>query len=339
MTELRRDYLTERWVVIAKERAMRPSDLKEKVQLASSRVCPFCPGNEYMTLPATLLYLEKNGRLVAEVEHGDERLKNWLVRVIPNMYPALRPNVNPAVHFNGLYFRAVGIGVHEVVIETPDHNLNFCNLDDHQLKLVFKAYTERFRALASLPFVKYVSLFRNYGEIAGASLSHPHSQIIALPIVPPRISEETASFKEKWDGSSCILDEILELEASSERFIEENHAAVAFCPFAPITPFEVWVTPKRHVKNMLDLSEGEIFSFARLTRRVLKALHVILGDPPYNYVFHQSISDEEYHMHLRILPRLSIFGGLELNTGTSVVINTVPPEEAASRIREFLEKM
>ncbi|MBS7248571.1 MAG: DUF4921 family protein [Candidatus Jordarchaeales archaeon] len=338
MTELRRDYLAERWVVIARERAMRPSDLKvEGIHQSPSSICPFCPGNEHMTLPATLLYLERDGELVVKAESDSERLKGWLVRVIPNMYPALRPNVNPARHCEGFMVRVGGMGAHEVIIETPEHDTQFCDLSDRQLFLVFKAYTERFKALASLPHVKYVSLFRNYGKEAGASLSHPHSQIIATPIIPPRISEETASFKERWNGSSCILDEVLEQEASSERFVDENEFAVAFCPYAPIAPFEVWVVPKRHIKNILELSEKEMLSFARLTRKVLKAIHIILNDPPYNYTFHQSILDEEYHMHLRVLPRLSIFAGFEFNTG--IVINTIPPEEAASQIGGVMKEI
>ncbi len=338
MTELRRDYLTGRWVIIAKERGMRPSDFKSKRSLhPSSGVCPFCPGNEHMTLPATLLYLERSGKLVVEADRDDERLKGWLVRVVPNLYPALRPYVDPAERCAGLLIHIGGKGVHEVIIETPNHDAQIHKLDDHHLNLVFKVYAERFVALSSLPYVKYVSLFRNYGEAAGASLLHPHSQIIATPIIPPRISKEEVVLKESWDGSSCLLDGVLEREADSERFVCENEDAVAFCPYASMFPFEVWVFPKRHVKNIADLSESERLSLARLTRRVLKAIHSLLGDPPYNYVFHQSTLNEEYHMHLRILPRLSILAGFELNTG--IIINTFPPEEAASHIRKTIEEV
>lgn len=338
MTELRRDYLTESWVIVAKERGMRPSDFKSKGALHPSiGVCPFCPGNEHMTLPAPLLYLERSGRLVVGADRDGERLKDWLVRVVPNLYPALRPDVDSAGRCDGSLVCIGGRGVHEVIIETPKHDAQIHMLNDHHLALVFRAYAERFVALASLPYVKYVSLFRNYGEAAGASLSHPHSQIIATPIVPPRISEETVVLKESWDGSSCLLDNVLEREAKSERLVCENKDAVAFCPYASMFPFEVWVAPRRHIKNIADLSESERLSIARLTQRVLKALHAILGDPPYNYVFHQSTLNEEYHMHLRILPRLSIFAGFELNTG--IVINTVPPEKAASQIRKTMEEV
>jgi len=337
LTELRRDYLAERWVIIAKERGMRPSDFKvEKASRPPSGACPFCPGNEHMTPPAKFLYLEEDGRLTVKADCDGERLKGWLVRVIPNLYPALRPDVKPLEHVNGFRVCVGGAGVHEVIVETPRHEVHVHALDDRQLNLVFRVYAERFRSLAAVPYVKYVSLFRNHGRMAGASLSHPHSQIIATPIVPPKISEETSSFRRSWDGSSCILDEVLEYEAGSDRFVDENRDAVAFCPYASTAPFEVWVTPKRHVKNIAELTESERASFALLARRVLKALHDLLGDPPYNYVFHQSLSREEYHMHLRILPKLSTYAGFELNTG--IIINTVLPEEAAKHLRKLIMK-
>ncbi|MBS7288494.1 MAG: hypothetical protein KIH01_07045 [Candidatus Freyarchaeota archaeon] len=172
MTELRRDYLAERWVIVAKERGMRPSDFKSKGGLhPSSGVCPFCPGNEHMTPPATLLYLERGGRLIVEADRDSERLKDWLVRVAPNLYPALRPEMDPAGRCDGFLVCIGGKGVHEVIIETSNHSAHIHKLDDHHLNLVFKAYAERFMALASLPYVRYVSLFRNYGEAAGASRS------------------------------------------------------------------------------------------------------------------------------------------------------------------------
>ncbi len=335
MTELRRDYLVERWVIIAKERSKRPSDFRVgRTSQPSNSICPFCPGNEHLTSPATLLYLRKGGRIISESDRDGERVKGWLVRVVPNLYPALRPDVEPSKYSDGFTVRLGGRGAHEVIIETPKHNTHIHTLDNIHLSLVFRAYTERFKAFASLRNVAYVSLFRNYGVMAGASLSHPHSQIIATPILPPKISEEVTSFKNSWDGSSCTLERILEREVDSERFVDENNVAIAFCPYASEAPFEVWVAPKKHVKNIADLSESERNSFARLTRKVLRALYSLLRDPPYNYFFHQSVSHEEYHMHLRILPKLSIRAGFELNT--AIIINPVSPEDAAKQIREII---
>nr|MDO8079767.1 DUF4921 family protein [Candidatus Freyarchaeota archaeon] len=335
MTEIRRDYLVNRWVIIAPERRRRPSDFKfDRGQRDDAEECPFCPGNEHMTTPAILLYIPKNGEIITDRDGDDIRRKGWILRVIKNMYPALSPSDKSEEFSEGLKFWRNGAGEHEVIIESPEHNGHIQVLDEKQLHLIFRAYRDRFNALKGLHFVKYISLFRNYGKAAGASLTHPHSQVIAVPMIPERMAEEVKVCEDSWNGDTCIYDQVIESEVSSERFISENKNAVAFCPFASCTSFEVWVLPKRHLHNITQLTEMELKDFANLTRKILSAYHRILDDPPYNYAFQQTISNKEYHFHLRIYPRLITHAGFEISTG--IIINAISPEDAAGFLREDL---
>lgn len=333
MTELRRDYLTNRWVIIAPERRKRPSDFKfDRIQRDDAEKCPFCPGNEHMTTPAILLYILKNGEIITDRDKDDVRVEGWSLRVIKNMYPALGPSDRFEEFCEGLRFWRNGTGEHEVIIESPEHNGQIQTLDEKQLHLIFRSYVDRFNALKGLPFVKYISLYRNYGRAAGASLTHPHSQIVAVPMIPEHITEEIRVCKDSWNGDTCIYDRVIESEVSSERFVSENSSAVAFCPFASCSPFEVWIMPKRHRHNITELTEIELKDFANLTQKIMSAYHRILNDPPHNFAFHQGISEKEYHFHLRIYPRLITHAGFEMNTG--IIINYMSPEDAAKFLRE-----
>ena len=186
--ELRKDYLLNRWVVIATERSRRPTDFaKQRAQSAKTAVCPMCVGNEQMTPPAVLLYLKENGNIVKGAGPADgERPKNWLVRGIPNFYPAFGPPKQPEDENQILKSENFGnaIGAHEVIVESPNHDEDPADAELPQLELVIHAYIDRLKDLSAKPYVKYVSIFRNYGQEAGASLSHAHSQIIATPMVP-----------------------------------------------------------------------------------------------------------------------------------------------------------
>ncbi|MEM3586765.1 MAG: DUF4921 family protein [Candidatus Jordarchaeaceae archaeon] len=333
MTELRKDYLINRWVIVAPERRKRPSDFKfDRGQRDEAEKCPFCPGNEHMTTPAILLYIQKNGEIIKDRDRDDVRLRGWSLRVIKNMYPALSPADRFEKFSEGVKFWRNGAGEHEVIIESPDHNGQIQTLDEKQLRLVFRSYVERFNVLRNLPFVEYISIYRNYGRAAGASLTHPHSQMIAVPMIPERVAEEIRVCKESWNGETCIYDKVIESEVASERFVSENKNAVAFCPFAPCSPFEVWIMPKRHLHNIAQLTETELKDFANLMQKIIGVYQKVLNDPPYNYAFQQSISNKEYHFHLRIYPRLTIHAGFEMGTG--IIINYMSPEDAASFLRE-----
>ncbi|MGD6852431.1 MAG: galactose-1-phosphate uridylyltransferase [Candidatus Bathyarchaeia archaeon] len=336
--ELRKDYLLNRWVVIATERGRRPTDFAKPREEAKSAVCPMCVGNENMTPPASTLYLVENGEVKRSQDPPEgERPRNWLVRTIPNLYPAFTPPKQPD-DTPQIFMRedfGYAIGGHEVIIESPNHDEGPANATLPQLELVVKAYIDRFTELSAKPYVKYVSIFRNYGIEAGASLSHAHSQVIATPMVPPVIhaEQEAAQTHSKVQGR-CIFCDIIERERDEPRWILENDDFVVFAPYASVHAMEFWVLPKKHVANIKNLTSGEIKSFAAALKTSLKALKDLVNDPPYNYGIHQSIDDRGYHWHLEIYPKLATWAGFEKSTG--VYINTVTPEAAADGLRKAL---
>ena len=342
--ELRKDYILNRWVVIATERGRRPTDFaKQKVEnTKATSTCPMCVGNEKMTPPALMLYLKKNGYIkVSQDPQTGERPKNWLVRTIPNLYPAFTPPKQPQDAEKILQNKclAEGIGHHEVIIESPNHDENPADAETPQLELVIQAYIDRLREISAKPYVQYVSIFRNYGQQAGASLSHPHSQLIATPIVPVLIQEEVDAAKRFLDEKKkCIFCDIIEKETNGPRLISEDDDFVVFAPYASINPMEFWIMPKRHQASLLELKECEVSALAKTLRASLKALKDLVSDPPYNYGFHMvtDVSAKDYyHWHLEVHPKLSIWAGFELNTGT--YINTVSPEVAAEGLRQIVK--
>jgi UDPglucose--hexose-1-phosphate uridylyltransferase len=315
MNELRRDYFLDRWVIIATDRAKRPSDfIKAKATAVEPQDCSFCPGFESKTPPSKASYFDSAHEAD---EPGKPPLTGWTVRVIPNLYPAVKPEDVRLMHDLGM----TASGVHEVIVETPVHDRHPQFMSDVEIKKLFMVYRDRFAEIAKIPYVRYISMFRNYGKDAGASLAHAHSQIIALPIVPGRIQEQYG----------LDYTEIIKREADSPRLILESPHTVAFAPFASCYTYEAWVFPKRPCRNIAELSDEERDDFAVVTRDVLSRLSKLLADPPYNYAFVQS-TGEDVHMHLRIYPKLGIEAGFELNT--AVHINSIPPESAAGSLRD-----
>jgi UDPglucose--hexose-1-phosphate uridylyltransferase len=231
------------------------------------------------------------------------------------------------------------IGNHEVIVESPNHNENPADSDLFQLELVIRAYIDRLKDLQSKPYIKYVSIFRNFGKEAGASLSHAHSQIIATPIVPTIIQEEMDASKAFYnDHGKCIFCEIIKQEAKGSRIIYENTNFLVFTPYASINPMEFWIFPKKHASNILNLDSQEISALARTLKTSLKALKDLVNDPPYNYGFHLATNEEakdHYHWHLEVYPKLSIWAGFEMSTG--IFINTIPPETAAETFRKVIK--
>jgi UDPglucose--hexose-1-phosphate uridylyltransferase len=338
--ELRKDYLLNRWVVIATERSRRPTDfVKQKAEDISNSLCPLCVGNEHMTPPAVMLYLKQDGEIKTGKDSNGERAQNWLVRVIPNLYRAFAPPKDPLDQVWISEDLGNAIGHHEVLIESPNHDEHPADAEMPQLKLLVKAYLNRLRNLSAKPYVKYVSIFRNYGREAGASLSHAHSQIIATPTVPRIPAEELVASKKFYDQhQKCVLCGIIEKETKSPRLVLENQHFVVFTPYASVHPLEFWILPKKHATTPLNLTEAEIEAFAETLKTSLKALKRLVNDPPYNYGFHLSIKNEArdyYHWHLEVYPRLSVWAGFEKNTG--MYINTVKPETSAAELRKAMQ--
>ncbi|AFC99233.1 Galactose-1-phosphate uridylyltransferase [Methanocella conradii HZ254] len=314
MNELRRDYFLDRWVIFATERARRPSDFIKARAAAETQECSFCPGYEDKTPPSKASYFDDRHE---PDEAGKPPQTGWTVRVIPNLYPAVKME-GPAI-LDGSCMTASG--VHEVIVESPVHDRHPQFMSDEEVERLFTVYRDRFAEIASIPFIKYISMFRNYGREAGASLAHAHSQVIALPIVPEKIKEQ----------HGLDYGRVIKREEASPRLILSSTHSIAFAPFASCYTYETWIFPKRPCKNLAELSDEERDDLALVTRDVLSRLSRLLSDPPYNYAFVQSVG-EKMHMHLRIYPKLGIEAGFELNTG--IHINSVTPESAAKSLRE-----
>ncbi len=339
--EVRKDYLLDRWVVIATERGRRPTDFAKKVrEKDKTSVCPLCPGNEHMTPPAVLVYL-KSGKDIGKTKDKDGfRHKNWLIRCIPNLYPAFTPpkgkiSRRRVMKSNDL---VVAVGHHEVLVESPVHDEHPANAKISQLVHVINGYIDRLRAFSAKPYVKYVSIFRNHGLEAGASLSHAHSQIIATPFVPSVVEEELEASRKFWTRNRrCVFCDILEKELDGPRLILENADYVVFAPWASVNPLEFWILPKKHEITPLEMSKSEVKTFAKTLKTCLNGLKKLLNDPPYNFGFHLAIDKDAskyYHWHLEVYPKLAIWAGFEKSTG--IYINTVAPEAAAESLRKAI---
>lgn len=338
--EVRKDYLLDRWVVIATERGRRPTDLRKEKAQVKTRVCPMCRGNERMTPPAVLVYVTSGKQIKKTREIGDERERNWSVRCVPNLYPAFSmPNgkltQKEILERDDLI---MAVGHHEVLIESPNHDEHPANARTSQLSLVVNAYLDRLRELSAKPYVRYVSIFRNHGLEAGASLSHAHSQIIATPMVPRTVCEETEASKDFWRRhEECVFCKITEKESKGERLVLENSRFTVFTPYASVHPMEFWIVPKRHEPTPLSMSQNVVRTFAETLKACLGALKTLVNDPPYNYGFHLALDKcaaEYYHWHLEVYPKLAVWAGFELSTG--MYINTVTPEAAAESLREAI---
>ncbi len=337
--ELRKDYFLNRWVVIATERARRPTDFAmKKTETAKIATCPLCSGNEHLTPPATLVYHEEQGEIRKTKEQDDYRDKDWLIRSIPNMFPAFSPARDPTdadqIMENSRFGHAVGY--HEVLVESPNHSDQPTEAPLGQLVHMVNAYKDRLSDIAREPYVRYVQIFRNYGLKAGASLSHPHSQIISTPFVPAIVEGELAASKLYHDENGrCAFCDLIKKESETPRLILDNRAFIVLAPYASVNPMEFWIVPKRHAPNILSLEAEETEAFAQTLKSTLKALKVVVNDPPYNYGIHLAINkgaEDYYHWHLEVYPSLAIWAGFEKSTGT--FINTITPETAAAELRK-----
>lgn len=331
MPELRRDVVSGRWVIIATERAARPIDFAKAREpvLEDRERCPFCYDREGLT-PPEIFALRPDG--------SAPDTPGWQVRVVPNKFPALR--IEGQVDPNGgpLAERMDGVGAHEVIIETPDHDAHLGLLPPDQVTRVLWAYRERYVDLRGDPRFQYALLFRNHGRSAGASLSHPHSQLIALPVLPRRAEEELEVARAYFaEHARCLYCDVVASELrDAERIVFENEHFVAYEPYASRFPFETWVVPKFHQASFGDLSDDHLLPMADALGATLHKLHAALDNPPYNFILHTApytaLPGHFYHWHIEIMPRLTHVAGFEWGTG--FYINVVPPEQAARYLRE-----
>lgn len=329
MPELRRDPIIGRWVIISNERGKRPTDFGKEEISKTDKGCPFCPGNEKMTPPEILAY-------GAPGRPRDSR--DWQVRVIPNKYPALAIEGSINRQGDGMYDKMNGLGAHEVIIESPDHFNGIADMSDKQVEDILWSYRERMMDLKRDVRFEYILIFKNHGSPAGATLAHPHSQLIATPIVPKRVREEVNGAKNYYEYKErCGFCDIIRQEMKTgERVVAENDSFIALAPFASRFPFEVWVLPKVHDSEYESIQRQDTANLARLMKNVMGKIGRVLGSPPYNYLIHAAPLKEprlpHYHWHIEIIPKLTKVAGFEWGTG--FYINPVAPEEAAKFLRE-----
>jgi len=330
MPELRKDPVVGRWVIISTERGKRPSDFKSEPEPNENPAdCPFCEGKEFQTPPEILAY-RHNGT--------SPNGPGWRVRVVPNKFPALRIEGEMDRSGEGMFDRMNGIGAHEVIIETPGHLKNITQLTSQEVEEIIWAYRDRAIDLKKDPRFRYVMIFKNKGYSAGASLAHTHSQLIALPVVPKRVSEELLGSREYFSFKErCVFCDMIRQETREGiRIIAENANFIAISPYAPRAPFETWILPKAHNPSFENAQKQEYESLAKILWLTLKKLQIALNDPPYNYMIHTTPFYHEdipyYHWHLEIMPKLVRFAGFELGAG--FYINPTPPEQSAEVLRD-----
>lgn len=331
MPEFRQDWATKEWVIIATERAKRPEDFvtdkgaKKNLPEMDDK-CPFCTGNENKT-PPSLYTIQNSGK--------------WSLRVVPNKFAALQPNLTTQRKKVGKFLKVDGFGVAEVVIETPLHNKTICTMPHEDVKNIITAYRNRYHEIARDHHICLINIFRNHGAKAGTSLEHPHSQIIATPIVPPHIRDQiTQTILSSDTYGSCIYCDIIKEELQQrERIILETEHFVSLTPFASRSPFEIRIYPKKHCcsfGDIGDISDSDVEDMAYILKTTLKKLYIALNDPDYNYIIRSGPTDyinvRHFHWYLEILPKLTTPAGFELGTG--IFINVTVPEECAKILRE-----
>lgn len=329
MPELRKDPILGRWIIISKERGKRPTDFIVEKSATKGGFCPLCPGNEKTTPPEVLSYSD---------EAHPSNSPGWTLRVVPNKFPALVIEGNLDKVGEGLYDKMNGIGAHEVIIETPNHEEFFADLSLERITQVLFAYRDRLIDLAHDARFRYVMVFKNHGKAAGASLEHSHSQLVALPILPRMIvSELEGSLAYYRYKERCVFCDIIHQEIrETSRIVCENEQFLVITPFAPRSPFEMWILPKYHSSSYISMDDHSHRLLAGVFSESLKRLNACIPNAPYNFVLHtaplRSQPLEHFHWHFEIVPKLTQIAGFEWGSG--FYINPTPPEDAAKYLRE-----
>ena len=327
MPEFRQNMATKEWVILAPERGGKPNDFAKRQArrepLPPHRDdCPFCPGNE-----------DKTDSPVYEYSPG----RHWQVRVVPNKFAALQPQLATTRTHVGGFLSAKGFGLAEVVIEHSRHDTTIAMMTVDEAAQVLRAYRQRQTEINKNEKINIVTIFRNHGSRAGTSLEHPHSQIIATPIVPPHVRYPMEQAVLHYDeyGTCVYCDMVAEELRQEERIISETQNFAAFCPFAARSPFEIRIYPKKHQPSFVLLNDNDLVELAQVLRDVLKRQHIYLSNPDYNYIIRSCpIGDEDsryLHWYMVIIPKISIPAGFEIGSG--IYINTVAPEESARILR------
>jgi UDPglucose--hexose-1-phosphate uridylyltransferase len=329
MSTLRQDPTTRQWAILATRRGDRPHEpvVVPRPELPEfDGTCPFCPGNEDQTPPE-----------IAREPQGE----TWRVRVVPNMYAALTGDGATPRSGEQMFREMPGVGSHEVVIETPRHDGRIDELEPDQVTRAVWTWRERYRELIARPEIRAVVVFKNFGALAGTSLTHPHSQIVATPVFLPRLQRRLDVATRYYDEhGSCVYDDVIAAERRAEaRVVDEVGGFIAFEPWAAQSPFETWIAPTFHQGSFGELGDDRLDDLAGILMRSLRAVRAACGDPDYNVVMYSAPSNEGhatrvFHWHLKLIPRIATQAGFEI--GSAMSINTIAPEDAADALRRAL---
>jgi len=326
MPELRQNFMTKEWVVIATERAKRPDQMavhrEAKPPVSFSEKCPFCPGHESQTPPEILRLRDGDG---------------WKARVVPNKFSALSPDCQPERTIHRSLRSMQGFGVHDVIVETPDHSLAMANMTDAHVADILRIYKTRYDQLGLDPRIAHVTIFKNHGTDAGTSLEHPHSQLIATPVISHQVRERfQEAMRHHDDFGCCIFCQMIEEELQEQkRVVLTSEHFVAVELFASPSPFFTHIYPRRHMASFGDISAKEIVDLGRVLRTMLAKLYHGLQNPDFNFTIRTAPAElvgvRYFHWYMSVIPRLTRTAGFELGSG--MFINTVIPEDAADFLR------
>lgn len=326
MSELRYNPISRDWVIIATERAKRPDQFRRQAKEAQAlppheASCPFCPGNEVSG--------EETFRI------GDAG--SWSVRAVYNKFPALCSSGSPERQIDGIYNSIAGYGDHEVIIEHPRHDMTIALMADEDVERIIRAYRSRYQALSAMKGIESITVFKNHGSAAGASIAHPHSQVIATPIVPPLLRNRVETAAHFFDfAGRCLFCQVMDQEVSEGvRMVHESDHFVTFMPYAGASPFFMSIFPIEHAPSFGSITDAQVKDLAAHLRTVLWKLYHGLGNPDFNYTI-RSVPVKEggieyYHWFISLIPRISQAAGFELGSG--IFINTALPEESAQFLR------
>lgn len=331
MSELRRDPIVGRWVIVNTDHPNRPEDFEYEEHIPQGGVCPFCYGNESMTPPEIDSFRDSS---------RGPNTSGWQVRVVPNKYPVLQIEGNLQRIGVGIYDMSSGVGAHEVLIETPYHHKDISDLLNPEVENIIQMWCRRALDLVKDKRFKYIMLFRNYGKAAGASLEHPHTQIVALPMVPKNVAEEIKGAGDYFEyRERCIFCDMIRQEnQEKERVILENKYFISFCPFVSRFPFEIWIIPKRHSSYFCHMLPEEIPALAEILIKIISRVKKVFANLSYNFILHSSPVNGEisgieyYHWHIEFMPKLMRTAGFEWGSG--FYIDPTSPELAAKYLKE-----
>lgn len=331
MSEIRKDLVKNNWVAVAEDRALKPNDFpiakKGLDKTAAAGFCPFCEGNEEFTPPEITACRENDSAA---------NTPGWLVRAIPNKFSAFNLQGVLEKTNDGIYTHYNGLGRHEVVIETPQHGVEFHELDLDRILLIIRVLKQRYNELANDERIKYIQIYKNRGLLAGASLEHSHSQIVGLPFVPHENDGMPEYYLEK--GHCLLCDMMVQEQREQKRVIAQSEYFLLLCPYAPRFPYETWIVPIKHGEHFGNISEDEMQDLAKITKTFTTMIMDYLQAPSYNLVVNTAPINSKYkagyHWYIEVTPRLLVNAAVEIATG--IFLNPVASEMAAPILKEAL---